>query len=121
MFLDKVISPDTFTWIPLSSHIDFVNEKRPLDVTGQGDWRFLRFSVKNFEIIYTKYTTVHKIQHFRKCIYILSIFVCSLSGPGLAPSVHFILLYTTLNLKALETTSAQLFYELRKSELVQKV
>ena len=31
---------------------------------------------------------VYKIQHFRKCIYILSIVVCSLSGPGLAPSVH---------------------------------
>ena len=33
--------------------------------------------MKNFDI---------KIQHFRKCIYILDIFVCS-SGPGLAPRV----------------------------------
>ena len=28
-----------------------------------------------------------QIQHFRKCIYILSTFVCSLSGPDLARSV----------------------------------
>ena len=27
------------------------------------------------------------MQHFCTCIYILSIFVCLLSGPGLAPSV----------------------------------
>ena len=40
VLLDKVTSPDTFTWIREASHIDFVHEKRHLDVTGQGDWRF---------------------------------------------------------------------------------
>ena len=36
------------------------------------------------EIIYTKYT---KIQYFGKCICILGRILCSLSGPGFAPSV----------------------------------
>ena len=30
---------------------------------------------------------MHKIQHFHKCIHILSIFLCSLSIPGFAPTV----------------------------------
>ena len=47
----------------------------------------------------TQLPTVHKIQHFRKCIYILTV-------PGLVPSVHFTLLYTTLNLKACKINNA---------------
>ena len=61
VLLDKVTSPDTSTCVREASRIDFVHEKRHMDATGQGNWRFWRFSVKNFEIIHTKYTTVHKI------------------------------------------------------------
>ena len=43
-------------------------------------------NLQYFVFVDTKYK---KIQHFRKCIYILSIFVCSLLGPGPCPKCTF--------------------------------
>ena len=72
--------------------------KRHIDVGGRGKFCLWRFSVKNrgkfrqfwkiCNYIWNHLYKVYKIQHFRWCIYTLSIFVCPLSGPGLAPSVH---------------------------------
>ena len=55
-----------------------------MDVGGWGDWRLcpVTFSVKNrgkFRLFDKNFLIkVYKIQHFHKCIYILSINVCSL-------------------------------------------
>ena len=80
-----------------AKHIDFVRERRHMDVCGRGGGlapvTFLGEkivesfdSLEKFFISCNHLYKVCKIQHFHKCIYILSIFVCSLSGPGLAPS-----------------------------------
>ena len=67
---------------------------------GEKSWKISIVCLK-FLIFLNRLYKVYKIQHFRKCICILGIFSCSLSGPGLAPSV-FILLYTTLNFRNLQ-------------------
>ena len=51
----------------------------PVTFHGEKPWKISIVCRKFFGTIYTKYT---KSQHFHKCIYILSIYVCSLSGPG---------------------------------------
>ena len=75
----------------------------------------LFLSTLNNLCVFCRVYKVHKIQHFHKCICILSIFLCSLSGPGLAPSVLLIIrLYTTLNLKACKINNASEASQSRK-------
>ena len=51
---------------------------------GEKSWK-ISTVLENFLIFKNHLYKVYKMQHFRKCIYILSIFVCSLSGPGGSP------------------------------------
>ena len=83
-----------------ASHIDFVHEKRHMDVGGWGvgacdvslwkSWRILIVWWK-FLIFWNYLHKGYQIQHFHKCIYILSTYVRSLSVPGFALSVLLLL------------------------------
>ena len=98
-FLSKVAFVGNYTCMILreASHIDFVHEKRHMDVGGGGGVApvtFLGEKLGKISIVCWKFIIfwnylykVYKIQHFRMYICILSIFVCSLSDPGLSKSV----------------------------------
>ena len=58
----------------------------PVTFVGEKSWK-ISFFFKFLIFLNHLCKLTYKIQHFRKCICILGIFLCSLSGPGLAPSV----------------------------------
>ena len=81
-------------WVREASYID-LSTRNVIWMLGGGGvgacdvsrWKTWKISIVcKFVLIFWNHRyKVHKIQHFHKCICILSIFLCSLSGP--APSV----------------------------------
>ena len=88
-----------WTYMLLTSHIDFVHENVIWTLGGGGGgvgacdvswWKIVEnFDnlLKIFNILKSSIYKVCEILHFRMCIHILSIFVCWLSGSSLAQSV----------------------------------